>query len=84
MANKEQNKKPEYKYKAGKVSATVWKTTKKKEDGNEFEDVNIEITKNYTDKEGNWQKTSYYNTKELMDIILVANKTLEKERIKTE
>ena len=67
---------PEMKYRAGGVSATVWKNiVKRDKEQHEFKTVSFERT--YKDSDGNWQSTSSLRTNDLPKAIVVLNKAYE-------
>lgn len=49
---------PEKKFKAGSVTATVWKNEQKTDKGETYEYMTVSLERSYQDKEGNWQSTN--------------------------
>lgn len=74
--NNEGKKMPEKKFRAGGVTATVWKNTRKK-DGEEFDVFNVDITRSYLDKDENWQTTSSFQLNDLPKVAMLAEKAFE-------
>ena len=78
-----ENKKPSIKYRAGTVTATVWKNENK--EGKTF--FSVDIVRNYTTEENDtvkWHKSSSFNTKDLADVMIVTRKVQEYIRLKEE
>lgn len=79
--NTEQNNtpkiKPEQKFRAGSVTATIWAKELEK-DGKKFNVYNIEVVRNYKEKESDeWKKTSSFAKDDLQKAILVMQKAQE-------
>ncbi len=68
---------PEMKFSTGAISATVWKNTGIKKDGEETEFNTISLQRRYTDKKGEWQSTSSLRINDLPKAALVLNKAFE-------
>jgi hypothetical protein len=64
--------KPEKKFRAGAVSATVWKNSQEK-DGYEFEFFSISLERIYKDKQGEWKNTASLRITDLPKAALVLN-----------
>jgi hypothetical protein len=64
---------PEKKFKAGAVSATVWKNQSK--EGNEFSSVSFE--KAYKDQNDEWKSTNHLNVNDLPKALVVIGKAFE-------
>lgn len=64
---------PEKKFRAGAISATVWKNQSK--EGNEFSSVSFE--KGYKDAKGEWKSTSHLNVNDLPKALVVIGKAFE-------
>ena len=64
---------PEKKFRAGAISATVWKNQSK--EGNEFSSVSFE--KGYKDANGEWKSTSHLNVNDLPKALVVLGKAFE-------
>ncbi len=71
MANK-----PEKVFRAGGISATVWKNTSKV-NGKDVEYRTINIDRSYKDKEEKWKTTSSMRINDLPKVELVARKAYE-------
>ena len=56
---------PEKKFRAGAVSATVWKNHGQRPGGEEAEFRTIALERSYTDKEGKWQSTNSFRINDL-------------------
>ena len=68
---------PEKKFRAGAVSATIWKNKAENKEGSEVEYKTISIERNYTDKEGKWQSTNSFRTNDLPKAKVVLDKAYE-------
>jgi len=68
--------KPEKKFRAGPITATVWKNTGNK-DGKETSYMTVSFERSYMDKEGEWQKTSSLRINDLPKATVVLNKAYE-------
>jgi hypothetical protein len=68
---------PEKKFRAGAVSATIWKNKAENKEGSEVEYKTISIERNYTDKEGNWQSTNSFRINDLPKAKVVLEKAYE-------
>ena len=73
--------KPVAKYRAGQVTATVWKNTKQNKAGEDFDAYSVSIVKQYKDGE-EWKDTNSYQPDELANIILVASEAQRKIKLK--
>lgn len=62
---------PEKKFRAGLITATVWRNVGKNPEGDKVEFKSVSLEKSYKDKEGNWQKTNSLNVNDLHKVILV-------------
>lgn len=78
MAN---GNKPEKKFRAGAVTATVWKNTGKI-NGKETEYHTVSLERNYKDKDGNWQSTGSMRVNDMPNAQLVLSKTYEYLQLK--
>ena len=67
---------PEKKYKAGAVSATVWKNEGQK-NGKSFAFHTISLARNYKDKDGSWKNSSSLRPGDLPKAALVLSKAYE-------
>ena len=68
---------PEKKFRAGAVSATVWKNKTENKEGSEVEYKTISLERNYTDKEGKWQSTNSFRINDLPKAKVVLDKAYE-------
>ncbi|MBW2986638.1 hypothetical protein KY333_04680 [Candidatus Woesearchaeota archaeon] len=68
--------KPEKKYKAGAVSATVWKNEGQK-NGKSFAFHTISLSRAYKDKDNNWKNSSSLRPGDLPKAALVLSKAYE-------
>ena len=71
-----QKNKPEKKFRAGAISATVWKNIQSK-DGNEFEFFSVSLERGYKDKEDKWQATTTMRVMDLPKAVLVLNEAFK-------
>lgn len=67
---------PETKFRAGAISATIWKNQTEK-DGEVREYKTISFERNYQDKEGKWNKTNSLRINDLPRAKLVLDKAYE-------
>lgn len=67
---------PEKKFRAGPISATIWKNHSQKE-GKDIEYHTISIGRSYKDKDGNWKNTASLRVMDLPKANLVLNKAFE-------
>lgn len=68
--------KPEKKFCAGPISATIWKNNSQK-DGKTVEYHTVSIGRSYKDKQGNWKNASSLRISDLPKASLVLNKAFE-------
>ena len=68
--------KPDKKFVAGSVSATIWKNTSEK-DGKEFSYETISIERNFKDKNDEWKTTSTMRINDLPKAEMVLKKAYE-------
>ena len=68
---------PEKKFRAGAISATVWRNKIKKKDGSEAEVRSITFQRSYKDKDDEWKTTSSMRAMDLPKAALVLNKAYE-------
>ena len=69
--------KPERKFRAGAISATVWLNQGQNKEGEPTEYNTISIERSYKDKEGNWQSTNSLRKNDLPKASLVLQKAYE-------
>src|SRR3989344_3454389 len=79
LAQKEQKSGnlPETKFRAGAVSATIWRNHGQKVNGEESEYKTVSIERSYTDKEGKWQSTNSLRITDLPKAQVVLQKAYE-------
>ncbi|MFH1638374.1 MAG: hypothetical protein ABIB71_08165 [Candidatus Woesearchaeota archaeon] len=77
MGKPQETNKPEIKFRASAITATVWKNTGKTKDDKEYEFLTTQIERSYKDKDDKWQKTSSFRADDLPKVILVAQKAYE-------
>ena len=70
-------KHPEKKFKAGAVSATIWKNETTNSKGEKSFFMTVSLERNYLDKDGNWKSTNVLRTGDLPKAVLVLNKAYE-------
>lgn len=75
---------PEKKFRAGSISATIWKNAGTSKDGKPVEYRTISLQRSYTDKTGAWQSTSSLRLNDLPRASLVLNKAYEYLALKNE
>ena len=68
---------PEKKFRAGAISATIWKNKAENKEGSEVEYKTISIERNYTDKDGKWQSTNSFRVNDLPRASVVLKKAYE-------
>ena len=68
---------PEIKFSTGAISASVWRNTGIRKDGEETEFRTVALQRRYTDKKGEWQSTSSLRINDLPRAALVLNKAYE-------
>lgn len=67
---------PIKKFRAGNVSATIWKQTTKI-DGKDVEFYNATIERNYKDKQDAWQQSSSFQKNDLVKLDTVLRHTID-------
>ena len=67
---------PEQKFRAGAITATVWKNDIVK-DGTSASFNSITLERSYKDKDGNWQTTHSFRANDLPRLTLVAQKAFD-------
>ncbi len=68
---------PEKKFRAGAVSATVWKNNRINSKGETFTTYSISLERSYTDKEGKWNSTNSLRVNDLPKAELVSRLAYE-------
>jgi len=77
MAEKQKGNDPEKTFRAGAVSATVWKNVNKNKEGKEFDNYTISTKRGYKDKEGEWKDTNSYSAGDIGKLKLVIGQAYE-------
>ena len=73
METKQETKQtPEKKFRAGAISATVWKN-----DGQKGSYRSVQLTRSFRDKSEQWKTTSTFRINDLPKVALVASKAFE-------
>lgn len=68
---------PEKKFRAGAITATVWKNKGQTKEGNETEFNTISFERSYKDKNGEWKTTSSLRINDLPRAQVVLKKAYE-------
>ena len=68
---------PEKKFRAGAISATVWRNKAQKTTGEEAEYCTISLERSYTDKEGKWQSSNSFRITDLPKANVVLQRAYE-------
>ncbi len=68
---------PEKKFRAGAISATVWKNQAVSKTGENVSYYSISVERSYKDKSDQWQSTTSYRTNDIPKVVLVLNKAYE-------
>ena len=76
--------KPEKKFRASPVTATIWVNEATTKDGEKAFYRTISLERSFKDKEGEWQKTNSLRTNDLPKALLVLNKSYEYIALKEE
>ena len=76
MEQKTQGNAPEQKFRAGSITATVWKNDIVK-DGVNASFNSITLERSYKDKDGNWQTTHSFRINDLPRLSMVTQKAFE-------
>ncbi len=72
------NNLPEMKFRAGAISATVWRNTIKKKDGTDAEVRTVSFDRRYKDKETDeWKSSKSLRASDLPKAVVVLNKAYE-------
>ena len=74
---------PEREFRAGGVSAAIWKSASTNQDGRTVDRWSVKIQKRYQDQQsGDWRSSDYYYGSELADLALVAQRAYEFIRLR--
>ena len=69
---------PEKKFRAGAISATIWRNQVKTKDGQDREIMSVTFQRSYKDKDSDeWKTTSSLRTMDLPKAVVVLNKAYE-------
>jgi len=74
---KEKGNDPEKTFRAGAVSATVWKNINKTKDGKEFENYSVTLKRGYKDNDGEWKDTNSFKAADIGKAKLVLSQAYE-------
>lgn len=69
--------KPEEKFRAGAISATVWKNKGKNKSGRVTEFYTVKLERRYRDNNDQWQSTESLGINDIPKAVLVLNKAYE-------
>jgi hypothetical protein len=72
-----EKQKPDKKFKAGAVTATVWKNDLKDRRGNDFSVYTVSFERTYKDRDGQWQSTNSLRINDIPKLQLVAGEAYE-------
>jgi hypothetical protein len=67
-----EKQKPDKKFKAGAVTATIWKNDLKDRQGNGFSVYTVSFERTYKDRDGQWKSTSSLRINDIPKLQLVA------------
>ncbi len=73
---KMENTQPEKKFRAGAISATVWKNTQEK-DGKTYDFHSISLTRSYKDQSGAWKHAASFREQDLPKVKLVVGEAFK-------
>jgi len=68
---------PEVKFRAGAISATVWKNQGQNKEGQPTEYRSVSFERGYKDKDGEWKSTKSLRVSDLPRAMVVLNKAYE-------
>ena len=71
------NNKPEKKFRAGGITATVWQNRGQNKNGEPVTYRTISLERNYKDKNDEWKSTNSFRTNDLPKVAMVAQKAYE-------
>ena len=69
--------KPQKKFSAGAISATIWQNKCQNKEGKEYEYASLSLDRRYKDKEGNWQSTGSMRLPDVPKAVVVLSKAYE-------
>ena len=70
-------KRPEKKFRAGAVAATIWANEGKNDKGETVSYKTISFNRSYMDKDGNWKTTDSLRVSDIPKAVLVLSKAYE-------
>lgn len=73
----EKSNQPEKKFRAGLITATVWKNETKDSDGNQVTYQTVSFERSYKDKDDRWKTTNSLRMNDVPKAILVLEKAYE-------
>ena len=73
----QQNNQPTKEFRAGAISASVWRNEEPQQDGSVRVRHSVKIQKRYRDKDGAWQDSDYFFPEDLPKLELVVRKAFE-------
>lgn len=76
MGNQSETNVPEKKFSTGAITATIWKNTGKKKDGDEFDYYTVGIDRRYKDGD-EWKSSNSFRLNDLPKLGVVCNKAYE-------
>ena len=73
----EEKQRPDKKFKAGAVTATIQANEMKDRQGNKFSVYTVAFERNYKDRDGNWKSTNSMGVNDIPKLQLVAQEAYE-------
>jgi len=73
----EEKQKPDNKFKAGAVTATVWANEMRDKQGKIFFVYSVAFERSYKDRDGNWKSTNSLRVNDIPKLLLVAQEAYE-------
>ncbi|OVE73945.1 hypothetical protein BVX94_02245 [bacterium B17] len=68
---------PTEKFRAGAVSAALWKNSMTLKNGNQIDTLSVSLDRRYTDSSGNWKSSASLRLNDIPKAILVLQKAYE-------
>ena len=68
---------PVEKFRAGAVSAAIWKNTMELKDGKKIDSYSVTLDKRYKDKDGKWKSSKSIQVNEIPKALLVLGKAYD-------
>ncbi len=69
--------KPEKKFRAGPVTATIWQNEATRQDGSKAVFYTVSLERSYKNKEGEWASSNTFRVNDIPKAVLVLNKAYE-------